>query len=85
MEIHIHILDSLVVKGRICNTLEKIGIVYEPSKWVEAEICFLIPCRRETPNLKIKLWNSFFFILKNGQNAVTTLYFHSVDFISFRF
>ena len=41
MEIHIHILDSLVVKGRICNTLEKIGIVFEPSKWVEAEICFI--------------------------------------------
>ena len=41
MEIHIHILDLLVAKGRICNTLEKIGIVFEPSKWVEAEICFI--------------------------------------------
>ena len=41
MEIHIHILDLLVVKGRISNTLEKIGIVFEPSKCVEAEICFI--------------------------------------------
>ena len=41
MNMEIHILDPLVVKGRICNILEKIGIVFEPSKWVEAEICFI--------------------------------------------
>ena len=86
MEIHIHILDSLVVKGRICNTLEKIGIVFEPSKvgwsWnLFHKLSALIPCRLETPNLKMKLWNSFFFILKNWQNAVTILYFHSVDML----
>ena len=30
MEIHIHILDSLVIKGRIYNNLEKIGVVFDP-------------------------------------------------------
>ena len=41
LEIHIHILDSIVKKGGIYNNLEEIGIVFEPSKWVEAEICFM--------------------------------------------